>query len=280
MSNQYEQNVTTLVAPDSFQFPAPTDQNVDTDDLNEDLAGLGMSLPRVKIPGGGVPQFKMPGEDPDHPTYVSEIEGIILYNHDANAYWPEGSEYDDNTPPQCQSMDGITGHGNPGQNCAACGYNQFGSGPKGSGKACKNMRIVYLLQSGAFMPIQLYLPPTSIRPYTDFVNRAFLARHRGLCGSVIRISLKKENNGKDDYSVARFERLYDFTGEELARVKAYAESFKEQLKLIQEQRAIVRETNAGSEVEMGRPARVMPDNEGHFSVGATIVNGEYGDLPD
>lgn len=142
------------------------------------------------------------------------------------------------------------------------------------------MRILYLLQSGAFMPIQLYLPPTSIRPYTDFVNRAFLARHRGLCGSVIRISLKKENNGKDDYSVARFERLYDFTGEELARVKAYAESFKEQLKLIQEQRAIVRETNAGSEVEMGRPARVMPDNEGHFSVGATIVNGEYGDLPD
>ena len=27
---------------------------------------------------GGVPQFKMPGEDPDHPTYVGEIEGIIL----------------------------------------------------------------------------------------------------------------------------------------------------------------------------------------------------------
>ena len=84
MSNQYEQNVTTLAAPGSFQFPAPADQDVDTADLNEDLAGLGMSLPRVKIPGGSVPQFKMPSEDPNDPTYVSEIEGVILYNHDAN----------------------------------------------------------------------------------------------------------------------------------------------------------------------------------------------------
>ena len=112
------------------------------------------------------------------------------------------------------------------------------------------------------------------------MNRSFLARHRGLCGSVIRISLKKENNGKDDYSVARFERLYDFTGEDLARAKAFAESFKEQLKLIQEQRAAARETNAGSEVEMGQPARAMPDDEGHFAVGTTIMNGEYGELPD
>ena len=129
------------------------------------------------------------------------------------------------------------------------------------------------------MPLQLSLPPTSIRPYTDFVNAAFLARRRGVCGSVIQIGLKKMNNGKDDYSVATFKRLYDFTGEELSRVRAYADSFKEQVKMILEQRMADRETNAGSDIEVSHPPRSMPDNAEHFSVGAGVVNGEREELP-
>ena len=278
MSNQ---NNTTLAERTPFLLPdMVAGDGFSQEELAEDMDGLNLGFQRVKIPGSGMLVFEMPGDNPDNPEYVQTLEGVILHSHNANVYWPEGSEYDDNTPPQCQSDDGKLGVGCPGGLCASCGYNIFGSGPNGKGKACKNMRVLYLLQSGGFMPIQLSLPPTSIKPYTNFLNSAFLARRRGLCGSVVRISLKKENNGKDDYSVARFERLYDFTGEELARVKACAESFKEQLKLIQEQRTAARETNAGSEVEMGRPARVMPDNEGHFSVGATIVSGEYGGLPD
>ena len=47
------------------------------------------------------------------------------------------------------------------------------------------------------MPIQLSLSPTSLRPYSDFVNAAFVARRRGVCGSVVQIGLKKKNNGKE-----------------------------------------------------------------------------------
>ena len=155
----------------------------------------------------------------------------------------------------------------------------FGSGPNGKGKLCKNMRVIYLLRSGDFMPIQLSLPPTSIRPYTDFVNTAFLARRRGVCGSVVQIGLKKMNNGKDDYSVATFRKLYDFTGEELAQVRAYANSFKEQVKMIQDQRMADWESNTGSDIEVGQPARTMPDNTGHFAVGSGVVNGEREELP-
>lgn len=141
------------------------------------------------------------------------------------------------------------------------------------------MRVIYLLRSGDFMPIQISLLPTSIWPYTDFANAAFLARRRGVCGSVVQIGLKKMNNGKDDYSVATFTRLYGFTGEELAKVLAYAESVKEQVKMILEQRMADRETSAGSDIEMGHAARPMPDNAEHFYVGAGIVNGELEDLP-
>ncbi len=276
MSNQYEQNVTTLAAPGSFQFPAPADQDVDTADLNEDLAGLGMSLPRVKIPGGGVPQFKMPSEDPNDPAYVGEIEGVILYNHAANAYWPEGSEYDDSTPPQCQSLDGVTGHGDPGLLCETCGHNQFGSGPKGSGKACKNMRMLYILRSGEFMPLQLALPPTSLKPYRDFANMAFGLRRRPVYGSIVNIKLKPVSSNGYDYSVATFRRVRDFTGDELAQATAYAKSFREMIKAMlsqQAQAAIAAENAADKDAD---PLE-LPDNDSSFSVG--ILDGERELLP-
>ena len=77
MSNQ--QNTTAMAEYKPITLPAPMDDSFDSKEVARDLEGLELSFPRVKIPGGGVPQFKMPGEDPDHPTYVSEIEGIILY---------------------------------------------------------------------------------------------------------------------------------------------------------------------------------------------------------
>ena len=53
----------------------------------------------------------------------------------------------------------------------------------------------------------------------------------------MEISLKKESNGKEEYSVAVFRRLGDFSGEKLQEVKAYANTFKEQIKVMLEQRA-------------------------------------------
>ena len=139
------------------------------------------------------------------------------------------------------------------------------------------MRIVYLLRSGELMPIQLSLAPTSIRPYSEFVNAAFLSRRRGVCGGVIRIGLKKKNNGRDDYSVATFQKLYDFTGEDLAKIRAYADNFKEQIRDILAQRAADAET--GADVEM-RPARVMPENGDHFVIDTSgDVDGERSELP-
>lgn len=150
------------------------------------MDGLQLTMQRVKIPGGGNLQFEIRSDDPDNPDYERKLVGVILYHHLANAYWPEGSEYDDNVPPFCQSFDGKQGYGEPGGVCAACAFNQFGSTANGSGKACKNMRQIYLLRSGEYLPLQLSLPPTSLRPFNDFMNLAFcrppapqLFRHRG-----------------------------------------------------------------------------------------------------
>ena len=262
----------------AFIIPKVSDSKFSSAELADDMDGLQLSFQRAKIPGGGVLQFELPDEDPENPDYVQTLEGVILFNHSANSYWPAGSEYDDNTPPQCQSVDGKVGYGDPGGICEACDYNKFGSDPNGGGKACKNMRVLYLLRSGEMMPIQLSLPPTSIRPYTTFVNSAFLLRGRRVCSGLVQIGLRKGSSNGFTYSVATFKKLRDFEGEELAQVCAYADSFRDQIKQTLSERASQNEAQAGDGVERVSASRVMPDNGDHFAIGG-VIDGERDLLP-
>lgn len=271
-------NNESLVERTPFIIPELSDSKFTNAELADDMDGLQLSFQRAKIPGGGVLQFEMPGDDPENPDYVPTLEGVILFNHSANSYWPAGSEYDDNTPPQCQSVDGKMGYGDPGGICETCVNNRFGSDPKGNGKACKNMRMLYLLRNGEMLPIQFSLPPTSIRPYTNFVNSAFLLRGRRVCSGLVQIGLRKVSSNGFTYSVATFKKLRDFEGEELARICAYADSFRDQIKERLAERANQNEAVAGDGVEMGTVAKMLPDNGDHFDIGG-VIDGERERLP-
>lgn len=240
------------------------------------MDGLQLTMQRVKIPGGGNLQFEIRGDDPDNPDYERKLVGVILYHHLANAYWPEGSEYDDNVPPFCQSFDGKQGYGEPGGVCAACAFNQFGSTANGSGKACKNMRQVYLLRSGEYLPLQLSLPPTSLRPFNDFMNLAFVARRRPSYSAIVEIGLKRAESGGYTYSVATFRKVRDLEGKGLAAVKSYAANFKEQVKSLLAQRV----ENYKSDVESltGTAPLELADNGDHFSYPG-VIDGERDELP-
>lgn len=250
------------------------------EELAEDMDGLQMSFPRVKIPAGGALMFELPSDDPENPDYVKNLEGVILFNHPNNAYWPEGSEYDDSATPLCSSVDAKQGIGEPGGSCISCALNQFGSAAEGNGKACKNMRVLYLLRSGEFMPLQVTLPPTSLKPFREFMNQSFMLRRRATYGSVVQIGLKKMSNGKDDYSVATFRRLYDFSGEELAQIRQFADGFKEQIRMMLQQRATINETQHDTGCDYGNSnVEVLPAGKGtQFTYGQTL-DGEREALP-
>ena len=235
--NTTTQNSNASMELVNFQLPAVVDSSFTSEDLADDMEGLQMSFQRIKIPSGGNLVFEIPTDDPENPNYEKTIEGVLIFHHDANAYWPEGSEYDENTAPLCSSVDGKQGIGEPGGSCVMCAMNQYGTAAEGRGKACKNMRTLYLLQSGECVPIQISLPPTSLKPFKNFVNQAFLLRRRPSYGSVIQLGLRKENNGGNDYSVATFRLVENFEGEQLAQIRTYAEGFKEQIKLTLRQRA-------------------------------------------
>ena len=270
------QNNTAVDVYQDFILPTALDSDFSSEDLADDMDGLQMTMQRVKIPGGGNLQFEIRGDDPDNPDYERKLVGVILYHHLANAYWPEGSEYDDNVPPFCQSFDGKQGYGEPGGVCAACAFNQFGSTANGSGKACKNMRQIYLLRSGEYLPLQLSLPPTSLRPFNDFMNLAFVARRRPSYSAIVEIGLKRAESGGYTYSVATFRKVRDLEGEGLAAVKGYAANFKEQVKSLLAQRV----ENYKSDVESltGTAPLELADNGDHFSY-PCVIDGERDELP-
>ena len=270
------QNNNTSDAYQDFMLPTALDSDFSSEDLADDMDGLQLTMQRVKIPGGGNLQFEIRSDDPDNPDYERKLVGVILYHHLANAYWPEGSEYDDNVPPFCQSFDGKQGYGEPGGVCAACAFNQFGSTANGSGKACKNMRQIYLLRSGEYLPLQLSLPPTSLRPFNDFMNLAFVARRRPSYSAIVEIGLKRAESGGYTYSVATFRKVQDLEGEGLAAVKSYAANFKEQVKSLLAQRV----ENYKSDVESltGTAPLELADNGDHFSYPG-VIDGERDELP-
>lgn len=184
----------TANEPLDFELPEMGDSDFSNEELAEDMDGLTMSFPRIKIPAGGVLQFEIPNGDPQHPDYSHTLTGVILFSHASCAYWPEGDEYSDDVPPLCSSVDGKQGYGEPGGVCETCALSQFGSASNGRGKACKNMRVLYLLRSGEFMPLAINLSPTSISPFREFLNQGFAFRKRAIYGSLVEIGLKRQTN--------------------------------------------------------------------------------------
>lgn len=274
----YDNQNTEMMKKAAFVLPEMVEGDFSQDELAEDTEGMQLSLLRVKIPSGGTLQFEIPSGDPENPDYAKTLEGVILFHHPNNAYWPEGSEFDDSTSPLCSSTDGKQGIGEPGGVCASCALNQFGSAAEGAGKACKNMRTLYLLRNGDYMPLQVTLSPTSLKPFREFVNQSFVLRRRVSYGSVVQIGLKRMNNGTNDYSVATFRRLYDFEGEELAQIRAYANSFKAQIRMMLSQRNEMLEEQRTDICEYSALPEASANSEDGFVVGQTI-NGDREALP-
>lgn len=189
--------------------------------------GLEFTLDKVKMPGGGATAFEIPGEG-DEPELSKELRGIIVHNHPAYSYYREKYTGGSN-PPDCGSFDGKVGIGYPGGRCAECYYNKFGTGD-GQSKACKNRRILYVLQEGELFPVMLSLPTGSLKEFSQYAKRQ-LSKGRKLSDVVTKISLRKATSATGIlYSQAVFTMERIVTHEEKAAIqhvisdaKSYAE---------------------------------------------------------
>ena len=281
MTNNYEN---AMIQKKNFALPDMIAGEFTNEDMADDLEGLQISFQRVKIPGGGTLQFEMPSDNPEEPDYAKTIEGVILYSHPNFAYWPDGMEYDDNVSPLCTSIDGKIGCGTPGGACAVCQFNKYGTatdakGNPTKGKACKNMRNLYILRNGESMPIVLSLPPTSLRPYEEFFNGSFAMKRRPSYTAVVQIGLKRVD-GVNPYSVATFKKVHDFSGEELMQVTTYAKGFREQIKSLNQMRMTEALNRSDSEPFYEEAPFSSTENGTHFEISSNdTLNGDTDALP-
>jgi hypothetical protein len=204
-------------------FLALADFNMNTA-LAEELDGLESGFDRVKIPSGGSTMYELPGDEADEPETVKEFSAVILHHHPVLQYYKEKYTGGSN-PPDCGSLDGVTGEGDPGGVCAKCPLAQFGSG-ENSGKACKNRRRLFLLREGEIFPLILSLPTGSLKEFSRYIKR-LLSRGNKSNMVVTRFTLKKATNSSGiAYSQAAFAVDRPLTAEEQALIGRLTEQVK------------------------------------------------------
>lgn len=190
----------------------------------EELSGLDNEFERIKIPAGGGVMFESPSGNPDEPDMIKEFSAVILYHHPMYVFY--SSKFNgSNNPPDCLSIDGITGVGTPGGKCMNCPNNKFGIGENGS-KACKNKHQMYLLREGEIFPVILSLPTSSNREFSRYIKR-LLSRGKKSDSVVTKFSLKKAVNKTGiSYSQVQFSVARELEKTEIELIKNYSEQVK------------------------------------------------------
>ena len=181
-------------------------------------------LPVVKVPSGGGIAWEIPDADGGVET-KQVLEGIVLAVQDQRTYWKEAfGTNGGGTPPDCYSLDLKTGYGDPGGDCLACPFAQFGSGvdDKGNetrGQACKQQKIIWLLTPYSLLPYIVVVPPTSLKTVKSALVQM---AGQGLRPGSYRVALsldKQKNAGGVTYAQIVMKSAGKLSPEEKAQVQ-------------------------------------------------------------
>jgi hypothetical protein len=206
-----------------FQMPTLSEK------AQEQLAGIKLEYPQLKIPSAGSLFFEI-DEEP-----VKELTGIIVHHGPRNMYY--ATDFDGaNNPPDCSSFDGITGlrreEGLEGDEyikckCSECEFGKFGSDNSGNGgKACKEKHQLYILCGGRVVPFSLLLPVSSTRPLNSYATSIF-NQGKFLNEVLTSFTLEKATSKSGIiYSRIVFKKVRDLTSEEIAIAEAAGKSVK------------------------------------------------------
>jgi hypothetical protein len=152
-------------------------------------------LDRLQVPTGGALSFELATLDGS--TSVKSVTGFMVAWRDARLYHKAAfGEGGGNKVPDCRSVDGFWGHGDPGGDCEQCPLSQFGSDPKGGrGQACKQIRQILFLREGEIVPNLVNVPPTSLKNARQYFMR-LLSQRTPHWGIVTNLSLERAQNNE------------------------------------------------------------------------------------
>lgn len=232
----------TLTVSDAFaeKFPALAPDEEMAELLAESLDGTDLEVrdfPSIRVPSGGDTAFKVirDGEE----QYVKTLTGVLVHHKAQRVYWvdPEPS----NKAPDCSSSDGkrpvadglfgVNGERaaeNPTGLCANCPMAQAGSdpNPKNRGAACKDQKLLFLVQPGEMLPSVVVAPPSSLREVKQFMIS--LVNSRTPWWSVeVELSLEKATNAAGiSFAKINLKPKGKLEGEDAKAVKDYGNYIK------------------------------------------------------
>lgn len=196
----------------------------------EDMKGVKVEYPQIKVPAGGMQFFEIDGEP------VKELMAIILYKRPQRVYYALGiDETDGNAPPDCYSNDFEVGYERIAdvgpdeqqftcKKCSECPFSKWGSA--GRGQACKEKTELYILLEGNFLPMRFVLPVTSKVMFDQYMTK-LMNKGRRYCNVVTKIKLSKQtSSGNIDYARAEFECVRDLDESSYAKVLELQEQIK------------------------------------------------------
>ena len=210
--------------------------------ISENMGALGVSaadLDRVKMPSGGsLMKYMVPtltGEEA-----ADTIQGIIVGLHDVRVYWAQSiDEGGSGNPPDCYSDDCVTGHGRPAGSCATCPMAEFGTAQKGTGQACSQRRILFLMRKESNLPIVINLPPTSLANARKFFLRMVDA-DAPYYGVIVEIGLDQDKNASGvDYAKATFKVVEKLSDDVTAQFRKVRDEFAPYLSCVAMTAALV-----------------------------------------
>lgn len=199
----------------------------------EQLNGIKLALPQLKIPSAGSTFFEI-DEEP-----IKELQGVIVLHGPRHMYFEE--EFTgDSVPPKCSSRDGMSGiwniddqvegDENSGEvevrNCVDCPYSKFGSDKNGRGKACKEKHQIYILIGGKPLPFSMLLPVSSVGVLNAYATNLF-NKGKFLNEVLTSFTLEKATNKTGIvYSKIVMKKVRDLDENELAACAKVAETVK------------------------------------------------------
>ena len=179
-------------------------------------------LPRIR-PVNGEALWKIPTLE-GHQTAQS-IEGVVVFARDTRAYYP-GKDIT-NQPPDCSSMDGITGTAKSGVNlggeCRKCPMAQWESAPDSGGQACKQSKQLFILRGPSLFLEVVSLPPTSLKAVRQFFLK-LVTQGVQYHQCILRIDLKESTNAQHQkYGTAVLNVVRRLSAEEMTRAMEFRE---------------------------------------------------------
>jgi len=224
-----------------------------------------ISCRKIRIPSGGATSYEIQGDNDDYDS-TKTIDGVIIFTHRISAYWPNsyGANAQDKLP-YCASMDGVTGlcpQSGEVQDCETCQWNQYGTavdqqGNPARGKACKNMRRIYIMRNADPNVYLLTVPPSSLKNINSTLKKLVPCINK-----VVTFSLEHTTNASGtQYSKVILKRTGLLSPQAAVKAKELRKQIEAQYKDIS-----ISTDDYQTAPERGKPVNVYADD---FDSGAS-----------